>query len=105
MTQFGLIVVGAHHGFWLENEVNKSKGKIILIEPVKYNFEQLTGKISDKLGEHQSDTLLARFLCGLTTPIFTRLKVRQLPGFATLEKYRFGEILHWVQENGKKATK
>ena len=40
MSQFGLIVVGAHHGFWLENEVNKSKGNIILIEPVKYNFDQ-----------------------------------------------------------------
>jgi len=48
MSQFGLIVVGAHHGFWLENEVNKSKGNIILIEPVKYNFDQLKERFSNK---------------------------------------------------------
>ena len=48
MSQFGLIVVGAHHGFWLENEVNKSKGNIILIEPVKYNFDQLKERFSSK---------------------------------------------------------
>jgi len=73
-----------------------------LMPLAEYNFAQLTGQISDKLAQHQSDTLLARFLCGLTTPIFTRLKVRQLPGFATLEKYRFGDVLQWVQENGNR---
>ncbi|PKG40536.1 RecQ family ATP-dependent DNA helicase [Psychromonas sp. Urea-02u-13] len=75
-----------------------------LMPLVDYDFVQLTGQISDKLGKHKSDALLARFLCGLTTPIFTRLKVRQLPGFATLEKYRFGEVLHWVQENGTSVS-
>jgi ATP-dependent DNA helicase RecQ len=63
----------------------------------EYDFLQLTAQISDKLGKHKSDTLIARFLCGLTTPIFTRLKVRQLIGFAMLEKYRFSEVLQWVQ--------
>jgi FkbM family methyltransferase len=48
MIQFGLIVVGAHNGFWLENEVNKFKRKAILIEPVKYNFEQLKERFASK---------------------------------------------------------
>ena len=48
MIQFGLIVVGAHNGFWLENEVNKFKRKAILIEPVKYNFKQLKERFASK---------------------------------------------------------
>ncbi|WP_022943135.1 RecQ family ATP-dependent DNA helicase [Psychromonas hadalis] len=62
----------------------------------EYDFSTLTSAISEKLGQHKTNTLLARFLCGLTTPIFTRLKVRPLNGFAQLEKYRFSEVLQWV---------
>ena len=64
---------------------------------INYDFLSLTAQVSEKLGKHKSATLLARFLCGLTTPIFTRLKARQLSGFATLEKYRFAQVLEWVQ--------
>ena len=66
---------------------------------INYDFLLLTAQISEKLGKHKSATLLARFLCGLTTPIFTRLKARQLSGFAALEKHRFAEVLEWVQEH------
>ena len=36
--------------------------------------------------------LLARFLCGLTNPLLTRLKARRLSGFAALEAYRYADI-------------
>ncbi|MGL6213081.1 MAG: RecQ family ATP-dependent DNA helicase, partial [Billgrantia desiderata] len=36
--------------------------------------------------------LLARFLCGLTSPLLTRLKARRLAGFGALEAYRYGEV-------------
>ena len=65
----------------------------------EFDIQQLTTAIKNKLGKHDSDRLVARFLCGLTTPIFTRLKVRQLVGFAVLEKYRFAEVLKWVQDS------
>lgn len=74
----------------------------VLPEPMKlkalteYDVVQLTAPIKDKLGKHTSERLVTRFLCGLTTPIFTRLKVRQLPGFAVFEKYRFAEVLAWL---------
>ena len=61
------------------------------------NAAELSYSISEKLGENDSAVLRARFFCGLTTPIFTRLKVRQLSGFAALEKYRFSEVLAWLQ--------
>ncbi|WP_163557385.1 ATP-dependent DNA helicase RecQ [Halomonas sp. NO4] len=35
---------------------------------------------------------LARFLCGLTSPLLTRLKARQLPGFAALEAYPYAAV-------------
>ncbi|HEY5716661.1 MAG TPA: RecQ family ATP-dependent DNA helicase [Psychromonas sp.] len=64
-----------------------------------YNFKQLSADISNKLGQHNSPLLLARFFCGLTTPIFTRLKVRNLSGFAALEKYPFADVKNWIEES------
>jgi len=34
-----------------------------------------------------------QFLVGLTTPWFTRFKVRQLPGFGQCSRQRFNEVL------------
>jgi ATP-dependent DNA helicase RecQ len=62
-----------------------------------YNAAELSTDISEKLGANDSALLRARFFCGLTTPIFTRLKVRQVSGFALLEKYRFSDVLAWLE--------
>ena len=61
-----------------------------------FSPEELSGEISAKLGANDTAVLRARFFCGLTTPIFTRLKVRQLTGFAVLERYRFSDVLAWL---------
>ena len=42
MKDFGLVVIGAHFGVWLENVLNKYKDQnIILVEPVPYNYNKL----------------------------------------------------------------
>ena len=41
MYNFGLVVIGAHHGYWLQDEIKKTPKNILLIEPVPYNFLQL----------------------------------------------------------------
>ena len=41
MNNFGLVVIGAHHGYWLQDEIKKTSKNILLIEPVPYNFLQL----------------------------------------------------------------
>ena len=64
----------------------------------EYNAAQLSAEISAKLGVHDSVVLRARFFCGLTTPIFTRLKARQLSGFSSLEQYRFADVVAWLQK-------
>ena len=43
-----------------------------------------------------TNTLLARFLCGLSVPIFTKMKARKLAGFAALEPYRYEDVLNAV---------
>lgn len=69
-----------------------------LLPPLKeYQFEQLSADIRSKLGSHSTSVLLTRFFCGLTTPIFTRLKVRNVNGFAALEKHRFAEVKAWIE--------
>lgn len=42
MQEFGLVVVGAHFGVWLRDEIKKFKNqKILLVEPVPYNYNKL----------------------------------------------------------------
>ena len=43
-----------------------------------------------------TNALLARFLCGLSVPVFTKMKARKLAGFAALEAYRYEDVLHAV---------
>ena len=50
MKDFGLVVIGAHFGVWLENKINEyKKDNILLVEPVPYNFKVLKEKfLNDK---------------------------------------------------------
>ena len=43
-------------------------------------------------GSAPSAECLTRFLCGISVPVFTKLKARQLPGFASLEAYPYAEV-------------
>ncbi|MEZ9595470.1 ATP-dependent DNA helicase RecQ [Shewanella sp. 10N.261.52.F9] len=63
------------------------------------SFNQVSSDAISKLAEKATPVLISRFLCGLTTPIFTKLKMRQLSGFAKFEQYRFTEVLAWVKKN------
>ena len=47
MNNFDLVVIGACHGFWIENDIKKCSNKILLIEPVKYNFDQLKNRFKN----------------------------------------------------------
>jgi len=47
LSNFGLIVIGAHTGVWLQKEFEKYKNeKILLIEPVPHNLDELKNNIS-----------------------------------------------------------
>ncbi|ATJ83084.1 RecQ family ATP-dependent DNA helicase [Halomonas beimenensis] len=59
--------------------------------------EPLTAALRERLAaageaEAATPTLLARFLCGLSSPALGRHRARGLEGFAALEAYPFGEV-------------
>ncbi|WP_425917436.1 RecQ family ATP-dependent DNA helicase [Pseudomonas sp. GWSMS-1] len=49
-------------------------------------------KYRDLKGAEPSAECLTRFLCGISVPLFTKLKARQLGGFAALENYPYAEV-------------
>ncbi|MCY1511509.1 hypothetical protein D9M68_459330 [compost metagenome] len=66
------------------------------------NFSALCGGFSQRYqelrGEPPSADCLTRLLCGISAPLFTRLKARSLPGFAALEAYPYAEVREWVSQ-------
>ena len=49
MRDFGLVVIGAHFGVWLKDEIEKFKDQnILLVEPVPYNYEILKENFQNK---------------------------------------------------------
>ncbi|QJD60951.1 RecQ family ATP-dependent DNA helicase [Pseudomonas sp. gcc21] len=51
--------------------------------------------------QHRAPTAdsLARFLCGISVPLFTRLKARSLPGFAALEAYPYASVRELARDS------
>ena len=48
MQDFGLVVIGAHSGFYLKDLVNEYQDrKVLLVEPVPYNYEVLDSEYKD----------------------------------------------------------
>ncbi|MCO6055801.1 RecQ family ATP-dependent DNA helicase [Pseudomonas sp. MOB-449] len=64
------------------------------------DFQSLCGtfmrRYEELKGERPGVECLTRLLCGITAPLFTRLKARNLPGFAALEAYPYAEVRDWV---------
>ncbi|QKE65738.1 RecQ family ATP-dependent DNA helicase [Aquipseudomonas campi] len=49
-------------------------------------------------GQLPSAECLTRFLCGISVPLLTKLKARQIPGFAALEDYPYAEVRSWAEQ-------
>ncbi|WP_338584178.1 ATP-dependent DNA helicase RecQ [Pseudomonas sp. MAG733B] len=68
---------------------------------VDKNFEALCGGFIHKHEQHTgsvpSAERVTRFLCGISVPLFTKLKARAISGFAVLEDYPYAEVREWVE--------
>ena len=68
---------------------------------VDKNFLALCGEFIHSHHEYSGDLpsaeRLTRFLCGLSVPLFTKLKARGIPGFAVLEEYPYAEVREWTE--------
>ena len=67
------------------------------VELESLNKNELTGEAIDLLKEDGDTNNLARFLCGLASPLFTRLKLKKLNAFGALEQYPFRQVEEWLK--------
>ena len=70
---------------------------------VDKNFESLCSAF---IHRHQEFTAsyppperLTRFLCGISVPLFTKMKARAIPGCAALENYPYAEVREWAAQH------
>jgi ATP-dependent DNA helicase RecQ len=70
---------------------------------VDKNFAQLCGEFIHRHEQHigslPTAERLTRFLCGISVPLFTKLKARAIPGFAALEEYPYAEVREWADSH------
>ena len=72
-------------------------GRSLHLKPLSdYDFNELTTPFVKKLGHNPGPELLTRFLCGITVPVFSKIKAKQLPGFGKLENYRYADVKKWL---------
>ncbi|BDX08050.1 RecQ family ATP-dependent DNA helicase [Planctobacterium marinum] len=66
--------------------------------PEQQKLSDILAQLRNHLNtDYFSDTLAARFLCGLTQPIFTKTKARQLNGWGICEQQRYEDVRLTVQ--------
>lgn len=64
------------------------------------NYKELTGGFIKSAGtDNYTVTNTARFLCGISSPVFTKLKAKSIDNFGALEKYPFQKVKHWVADS------
>lgn len=62
-----------------------------------FDFTELAGAFSEVAGEYFSGRNLTKFLCGINTPAFSRLKLKGLQNFGALESYPFLQVQSQVE--------
>ena len=67
---------------------------------VDKNVEVLCGvfihRHQEYAGSYPPAERLTRFLCGISVPMFTKMKARAIPGFAVLENYPYAAVRDWA---------
>ena len=70
---------------------------------VDKNVEALCGAFihrhQEYAGSYPPAERLTRFLCGISVPMFTKIKARAIPGFAALENYPYAEVRDWAAKH------
>ena len=66
-----------------------------------FEFGKITEEFIQAVGEQFSEVNLTKFLCGIYTPVFSKLKIKKLPNFSTLKSYPFLEVKNWIADKIK----
>lgn len=70
---------------------------------VDKNFDALCGAFihrhQEYTGSYPPAERVTRFLCGISVPLFTKIKARSIAGFAALENYPYAHVRHWAEHH------
>ena len=68
---------------------------------VDKNFDALCGAFihrhQEYTGSYPPAERVTRFLCGISVPLFTKIKARSIAGFAALENYPYADVRTWAE--------
>ena len=74
-----------------------------LVALVDKNFEALCTAFIHRheayTGSYPPPERLTRFLCGISVPLFTKIKARTIPGFGALENYPYAQVRDWAAQH------
>ena len=65
----------------------------------EYDFNQTIHAFKQRLGAQNSVLNMTKFLCGIHSPIFTKLKVRSLAEFGLLQDHPFPDVKAWIEQH------
>jgi ATP-dependent DNA helicase RecQ len=68
----------------------------------QFEFKTITAEFTQAVGEQFSEINLTKFLCGIYTPVFSKLKIKKLPYFGILESYPFLEVKNWITDQNRR---
>jgi ATP-dependent DNA helicase RecQ len=83
-------------------------GKAILPETTElkplftFEFAKITAEFIQTADKQFSEVNLTKFLCGIYTPVFSKLKIKKLPYFGIFESYPFLEVKNWIADNNRR---
>lgn len=66
--------------------------------------EELVASFRDEVGDQWSPINAAKFLCGIFTPGFTGIKVKDIDNHGILEQYPFVSVLKWLDHPGNQGS-
>jgi ATP-dependent DNA helicase RecQ len=66
----------------------------------QFDFIKITAEFRQAVGDQFSERNLTKFLCGIYTPVFSKLKIKHLPNFGIFENYPFLEVKKWILNAG-----
>ncbi|MCK4764096.1 MAG: C-terminal helicase domain-containing protein, partial [Candidatus Aminicenantes bacterium] len=70
-------------------------------EPLtSYNYNELAKEFTSAISEELSPATIAKFFCGISSPLLTRNKAKKIRNFGILEDYPFKEVKKWVHKQG-----
>jgi ATP-dependent DNA helicase RecQ len=68
----------------------------------QFEFKTITAEFIRAVGEQFSEINLTKFLCGIYTPVFSKLKIKKLQHFGIFESYPFLEVKNWITDKNRK---